>query len=322
VELLVVIAIIGILIALLLPAVQAAREAARRMQCANNLKQIGLAIMSFEAAHGTLPSSRVACCHGTWASEIWPFMEHKANEDLWDPELSFYYQDAELKKHQVAAYFCPSRRGPPQLSMPGQDVWRGSPDEPAALADYAGCMGDGLLAPSQRDLAGRADGVMMEMYLPTAGGVAGNYAWCGGTPPDWRFTSTAKGLAKRMISMVDITDGTSTTLLVGEKHVPDGKWGYLWDPAGSGLQIADNSIYNADHAATMCRVAGSGYGLRMSPDEPLYDHNYYFGSCHPGICQFVLADGSVHALNVAINAKVLDHLANRHNGYVVPGDAW
>src|SRR5262245_3571038 len=83
VELLVVIAIIGILIALLLPAVQAAREAARRGQCTNNLKQMGVAIHNFHSARGALPRSRMMCHFGTWASELWPFVEETALVEQW-----------------------------------------------------------------------------------------------------------------------------------------------------------------------------------------------------------------------------------------------
>src|SRR6478735_448846 len=75
VELLVVIAIIGILVALLLPAIQAAREAARRSQCINHMKQIGIAIHLFHDAKKVLPPSRVDCDHSTWAAEIWPYIE-------------------------------------------------------------------------------------------------------------------------------------------------------------------------------------------------------------------------------------------------------
>src|SRR5688572_13809052 len=75
VELLVVIAIIGILVALLLPAIQAAREAARRTQCLNHLKQIGLAMHMFHDTVKKIPPSRMPCHHGTWASAIWPYLE-------------------------------------------------------------------------------------------------------------------------------------------------------------------------------------------------------------------------------------------------------
>ncbi|MCG2685419.1 MAG: DUF1559 domain-containing protein, partial [Planctomycetales bacterium] len=92
VELLVVITIIGILIALLLPAVQAAREAARQVQCINNLKQIGLAIHGFHEAKGALPPTRSSCSHSTWAAEIWPFIEGQNLADQYDPKLAYIYQ--------------------------------------------------------------------------------------------------------------------------------------------------------------------------------------------------------------------------------------
>jgi prepilin-type N-terminal cleavage/methylation domain-containing protein len=86
VELLVVIAIIGVLVALLLPAVQAAREAARRTQCLNNLKQIGLAIQNYHGVRNEIPPSRLPCHHGTWAALLWPYLEQSNIAQRWLPD--------------------------------------------------------------------------------------------------------------------------------------------------------------------------------------------------------------------------------------------
>ena len=85
VELLVVIAIIGILVALLLPSVQSARAAARRVQCVNNLKQLGIAMHNYHGSQRKLPVGNVSCCWGTWQMMILPFLE----EALWRTGISF-----------------------------------------------------------------------------------------------------------------------------------------------------------------------------------------------------------------------------------------
>ena len=90
VELLVVIAIIGILVALLLPAVQAAREAARRSQCQNNLKQLGLAVQNFHGTHQEIPPSRWRDEHASGLALIMPFMEANSEYELWDFEKTYY----------------------------------------------------------------------------------------------------------------------------------------------------------------------------------------------------------------------------------------
>ena len=119
VELLVVIAIIGILVALLLPAEQAAREAARRIQCTNNLKQIGIAMHNYQSTHGRFPIGYVGCQtwdpvwgglralgHTAWA-QILPYMELTALEDIYDfHQRNGHNQDATIE--QPESFLCPS----------------------------------------------------------------------------------------------------------------------------------------------------------------------------------------------------------------------
>jgi len=100
VELLVVIAIIGILIALLLPAVQAAREAARRMQCANNLRQVCQASHQFHDAKQGLPSCRLHDQYATWAVQLLPYLERNDVFRLWDL-TQIYYDQVELARTEI-----------------------------------------------------------------------------------------------------------------------------------------------------------------------------------------------------------------------------
>ena len=306
VELLVVIAIIAILIALLLPAVQSAREAARRTQCTNHLKQIGLATLTFHNSRQALPVSRVHCHHGTWATELFPFIEQGTAQ--WNNVKSFHFQPPANKEHQVAIYYCPSRRGP-QLSQPGQEVWNGSPDEPGALSDYAGCMGDGIGYRVNWDIVNWVDDKKIGMADGTILHVNKSNSECG-TPPNWNYP----GQHDDAVALKGITDGTSHTVLFGEKHVEEGKFGYLWDPETGDL-MGDNSIYNGDQRVTTNRFLGTAHPLALSPNAPV---NYNFGSYHPGICQFVFADGHVQGLSTSTDTAVLDLLANRHDGQVIP----
>lgn len=282
IELLVVIAIIAILIALLVPAVQKVREAAARSQCANHLKQIGLAFQGYHDAYKVFPYSRLDT-YETWAVLLLPYLDQGVLFAQWDMKLDYYSQTGAVRTTPVQVYFCPTRRvasGLPATSISG-DVHQsnpGGPHVPGALADYAACNGD----PS-----GTID------YLPTmvtAPSLPANgpIIYKGG---NLKFTS--------------ILDGVSNTIFFGEKHVPLNSFG-----VGS----TDGSVYNGDHGAAM-RQAGVGAPLAKGPTG-----SGGFGSWHPGFCQFVLGDGTVRAIPVSIDLAILGRLANRMDGAAVPLD--
>jgi prepilin-type N-terminal cleavage/methylation domain-containing protein len=303
VELLVVIAIIGILVALLLPAIQAAREASRRSQCQNNLKQIGLAMHMFHDNTQALPPSRLPCHHGTWASVIWPYLEEGNVASLWDKGRSYHFQPLENIQVQVAVYLCPTRRATPQLSVEG-DKRGGVPHRAGGLSDYAASIGDGV----NYEGDGVKDDGGAAAVTPAApnGAFRSGQGQCLGFDPDKRFL----GSYKSFISFRKIEDGLSKTILIGEKHLPDGE-----DAFGK-KAFDDNSVYNPDFHRTFARYGGPDAPLAASATDKLTDKSQ-FGSWHSGVCQFVLGDGSVRPVSTSIEPRIIARLTNIHDGEVI-----
>ncbi|HEV3204023.1 MAG TPA: DUF1559 domain-containing protein [Gemmataceae bacterium] len=302
IELLVVISIIGILIALLLPAVQKVREAANRMSCSNNLKQIGLAIHNYHGNYTAIPPARTNSDGGpTWAFLILPFLEQENLYRKWDLHRSYYDPRLpDFRKTQVKEFYCPTRRAPPMLSVetPDGDVnyenhWPNDTPVPGALGDYACSVGDNFDTYNTQS----ANGAF----------ALANYRYAASPPsassPPWYMSSWTSNT-----TFQSITDGLSNTIFIGEKHVP-------LDAFGKRDLGGDSSIYNDDHPGVNQRMAGPGRTLARSPTEPF---NIQFGSYHTGFCQFLMGDGSVRSIDVSVSGTILSRLSVRNDGQPVP----
>src|SRR5262249_49109053 len=118
---------------------QKVREAAARMTCANNLKQIGLAVHNFHDSNGMLPPSRIADQYATWSVLLLPYLEQDNLYRGWDLTRKYYDQTPFDFTAQVKVYLCPSRRGPPQIGQLNEDVATGPK---GTLGDYAAASSD------------------------------------------------------------------------------------------------------------------------------------------------------------------------------------
>jgi prepilin-type N-terminal cleavage/methylation domain-containing protein/prepilin-type processing-associated H-X9-DG protein len=331
VEMLVAVAVIAILIGLLLPAIQQVREAANRSACANNLHQIALAVSSYELDRGMLPPSRNLYSYvgegpellapnddepdgdetivGTWAVYILPNLEQQDLYNLWDfqpwyvPQptkavstsyaTTFDLQLPRAVQTPVKAYFCPSRRTMhtlPTLSVldwgyvPGLgDSTQIPPDgQPGALGDYAANIGT------------TGDDIWNQILSPKTGPN-------GPFRLGWNFQG---------VPLVQITDGLSNTILLGEKQVYINGFGQL--------QYYDSSIYNGDNYWSSTRSGGTNYPISAS----IYNNNPFtdwaFGSYHSGVTQFAFVDGSVHAISSSISPQILQLLCCINDGEPIP----
>ncbi len=364
VELLVVIAIIGVLIALLLPAIQAAREAARRMQCASNLKQIGLAVHNFHDARKGIPPMGLGNYDPGGRPSLFvflfPYMEQQnlydiiANgshgtergfnvrlnrqtnsaTDWWWADLN----DGQRKGFgAVAIHRCPTRRGG------ALNLYEGSPSDttemPGPLGDYAAIIQPYRINEPGTTVSRLADWFSFD-HDDRLDFFSGPFQRA-----NFREGLTAENdkynAWQPRITFAQVADGLSNQLFIGEKHIPFSRIGISKDGArlwaiGAGSPgrddlhlIADNMYLVAGRfRAGSCRsialplCSGEMYddctGENCQPVNANSNLGTYgFGSWHPGICQFVLGDGSVHSFEITTPTIILHKLGHCNDGYAV-----
>jgi prepilin-type N-terminal cleavage/methylation domain-containing protein len=351
VELLVVIAIIGTLVALLLPAVQSAREAARRSQCKNNLKQIGLACLNHVDVHKHWPSGGwgydwTADANrgygpdqpGSWIYNILEYVEETNLRNLGRglATTSAAFQSASTTLHQspVAVFNCPSRRpariypspwGPPGNQTIKEQPWLAAVARTGvAKSDYAGNSGD------SRRFAGddfyRPDSyatIKPDQWTPT------NICTLTGNPQldDYvRFCQTGVMYYRSALKTAQITDGTSKTYLVGEKWMPTNGYDGTTDDNDAGYTAGDNQSMYTGYEWDNHRVAwnpnssASQEEFQPAEDAPATGGSgpeRRFGSAHPSTFQMVFCDGSVHGIAYEIDPATHRALAHRFDSEVV-----
>lgn len=298
VELLVVIAIIGVLVALLLPAVQQAREAARRMQCTNHLKQMGLGVHNFHDTYGVIPANSFPPPTGTNSPDIWrysrfsgfvvilPYLEQQQLHDTFDIELDYgnaFNTEVNANTDPVSGFFCPSRRPPEK--QPGSFQHRG---------DYAFCAG-GEMPNGQRSH------VHADLNTTHSNGM---FVMPRVEPPGRSWKKAGQ------LTFAQIEDGLSNTLAIGEKRVKE-------------IRDLDNNLIDG---VTVGNADGPHYrwGFHSSRNvtSPMngpilgswgnFDAN--FASDHAGGCNFLLGDGSVRFIAETINFEMYHIIAARNSG--------
>ncbi len=332
VELLVVITIIGILIALLLPAVQAAREAARRIQCTNNLKQLSLGFLDHEHINGFFPTGGWYWSlagepergfgrrqPGGWTYTVLPYIEQQALFDLASgtpPTAGGTTPQARKDKLSamiqtpLAMYYCPSRRNPLVCPDTSLTVY---PNYPYNVGQHS--------ASARTDYAANS-GTIMALWpssVPTQSFMAQVDA------PGFHWPASFDAALKvcdgityvlSTVKMSDITDGTSNTYMLGEKYFNTDN--YLDGRNG----IDNNPIYcgfDWDWQRWVCEPDSSGnwVGAPPLPDQSGYDNYYRFGSAHATGLNMAFCDGSVRSINYTVDPQVQYCLGKRNDGMVI-----
>jgi prepilin-type N-terminal cleavage/methylation domain-containing protein/prepilin-type processing-associated H-X9-DG protein len=324
VELLVVIAIIGVLVALLLPAVQAAREAARRVQCKNNLRQIALGMLNFESTHGEFPSGGWGFRWmgdpdrgvgpgqpGGWIYQVAPLLE-QGSVTLIGGGLKGEAKKAALAQQRatsISIFLCPSRRAQPTLqavevtgnaAMPAED----------GKTDYAASGG----TRSAKTGAGPPPNATYDDCF-------GGFPKCADLwngPTNAQIQDLLNGVVtlRTGAELRTITDGTANTIMAGEKFLPPKFYDvvtYLPIERGGSDNPADNSSMWQGYDWDNVRFPSASAMPTRDSDNVGYLHKA-MGSAHAAAVNIAYVDGSVHSIEYEIDEQIWDNLGNGADG--------
>jgi prepilin-type N-terminal cleavage/methylation domain-containing protein/prepilin-type processing-associated H-X9-DG protein len=301
VELLVVIAIIGVMVGLLLPAVQAAREAARRMQCSNNLKQLGLAFHNYHDSLSSFPNGS----HPT------PGYLGGGYHMGWAPKLFRYFEES--TRYSAMEQFSPNpitELGPWRLNTAPHngesEIWGPVP----TLACPSSALGD------------RSPDIISFPWIPRHGAL--HYRACAGriedvtNPSDgnnWRWANSGVIFPQSRTRFRDIIDGTSNTILLGESSSSRG-WSNTMKQGWGGIQPWTWGIYwYTDNRRLMIDSKNIQFPINYRGDFGT-NHTPYT-SFHPGGVHFLLCDGSVRFVSENIDLNLLKAIGTRAGGEVI-----
>lgn len=317
VELLVVICIIGILIALLLPAVQSAREAARRTQCASNIAQLGLALANYEAAHTSLPPGVVdkqgpilsvpSGYHMSWIVQLLPYIE----QDVVFRHIDFTVGAYDKKNQparvvQISTFLCPSDPGP---------RWSGGPQ--CWPSSYAACHHD-VEAPIDQDNHGAfylnshvrsreiPDGASHTIYLgeKRLGDDMWDYGWMSGTRSTLRNTGTPINGAFLVPTLVPWSPSGAPPAQVPAADIPEG----IMIPGMPGM-TPPVGAWPPDDSLPQPPMAPRSKADQLKVGG--------FSSWHPGVANFLTGDGAVHTLSETMDFTVYQQLGHRADGKLI-----
>ncbi len=315
IELLVVIAIIAVMVALLMPAVQAARERARGLRCTNNLKQIATAILTYQETHHVFPPAKKGCCWGTWLIFALPYLEQQPLYNAWnsqgnnspgypagyDYDLRYFgSSNRTVTSTQIDTYLCPSD----QTNAPLTETMNGI-KYACTSQNYA--VNFGNTVQDQVDFQGIRFGGAPFVDI--------------GSPYHGLSTSEP---GQRPVGFASLTDGSSTTLLVSEVIVGQGRdlRGFSWwgDAAAFETFLGPNSSFPDV-------LFSPYYCLNQAPNPPCttsttaLPDNYGARSRHITGVNASMADGSVHYIRNTIQIQTWRALSTIHGGEVISGDA-